>query len=349
MNFQGQDPEGSKPAGPRVEDDLERPLRAVKAISHRRLPAALPFAIAGILVVSSVAFGATVVRNLVTPTSSATPVVVGDDPTDAPTDAPTLVPTPTPTPVVTVAPVVTPAPTLGTLTLTGAISGQKVALAWSRYQGDNFGYYKIIRSVEATPTWPLGAGDTLVAATTDIETVSWADPSAPRSKTLFYAVFAVTAEDTGYQVLAASNVVSVTTPAPTPAPTVNCTSLSLKAVLQSPTASTGGVLPANNGGSGYSIKLSWSKYRCSNFQWYGVQMSQSGTPVLKLGDIPNAYYVDNINALSWTDTEVQSGQTYYFRAYAFTEASLGATDGVRPACYATTILAISNVVKVVVP
>ena len=180
----------------------------------------------------------------------------------------------------------------------------------------------------------------------NVATLSFLD-NAPAQTVLSYAVYAVTSGETGHQVLAASNVVEVLTPAVTPAPTKKNCNLALTAQLIAPTASVDGALPATYSG-GYSIKLRWSKYLCASFQWYGIQMSQSGTPVLGKGDNPNLYYSDNINALSWTYKDVPSG-TYYFRAYAFTEKSYGSAGDVRPACNVGTILGYSNVVKVVVP
>ncbi len=41
----------------------------------------------------------------------------------------------------------------------------KVKLTWSKFAGTGFGYYKIVRSTDATVTWPLGSGDTLVGWT----------------------------------------------------------------------------------------------------------------------------------------------------------------------------------------
>jgi hypothetical protein len=111
MDHKGPEPEnGPSPRDARVEDDIVRTLRPRQSPSHLRLPAALPFAIAAILVIASVAFGANVMSSIVTPDPGATAVVVGDD---DPTDAPTLVPTEAPTAVVTDAPiaVITEAPT----------------------------------------------------------------------------------------------------------------------------------------------------------------------------------------------------------------------------------------------
>jgi hypothetical protein len=199
MDYQRPDPDQGPPQyGARVEDDFVRPLQPMKSISHRRLPAALPFAIAGILVVSSIALGATVIRQAVTPPPDASGVDVGDEspaPSVAVSEAPTVTVTEAP------APVVTP------LTLTASISSGKVALSWTKYEGDDFCYYKVIRSTDATVSWPLGEGDTLVAAISDVNTLSMVD-AAPAGKTYSYEVFAVKSADDGYAVIVGSNVVT---------------------------------------------------------------------------------------------------------------------------------------------
>jgi hypothetical protein len=366
MNDQRPGSEQGAPQGT-VENDFVRPLKPMKTVSHRRLPAALPFAIAGLLVVASVAFGATVIRQSVTPPPNASAVAVGDD---NPTDGPSLPPTASPTTVVSDAPPVVVVIPVPNLTLTAALSGTKVKLDWTKFLGDNFGFYKIVRSTGATPSWPLGAGDTLIAATNNIDTLNNLDP-APLGKTFSYEVFVT---DPSLAVIVGSNVVSVTTPQPTPTPVPTPTptpaktcSLSLSYQLIAPPpptaaptpvvtptpVSSAGTSPAvaqpATHATGYKVKFTWTKYNCNNFQWYGVQKANGGTPTLQIGDVPNAYYVDDINVLTWTDTSVSLGQTYSYRAYAFTEATVGTQGGVQPACYATTILAISNIVTVTIP
>src|ERR1035437_4395698 len=363
MDYQRPDSDQGAPQGT-VENDSVRPLQPMKSVSHRRLPAALPFAIAGLLVMTSVVFGATVIRMNATPPPDASAVVVGDD---NPTDTPTPVITATPTPVITASPVVTPVPTpVPNMTLVVSLSGTQVKVEWSRYQGDNFAYYKIVRSTDGTVAWPLGDGDTLAAAISDIDQLSYVD-AAPLGKTFTYEVFAVKSSGDGYAVLVGSNTASVATPdptptpkptptptpqptpKPTPAPTTNCSiSLSYQLIAPVVPTQTSAVAPAHLT-RGYSVKLTWTRYNCDHFQWYGVQKANSGTPTLELGQVPNAYYVDNVNALTWTDSNVSLGQTYSYRAYAFTEESLATIGGVQPACYATTILATSNIVTVTIP
>jgi hypothetical protein len=328
MDYQRPDPDQGPPQyGARVEDDFVRPLQPMKSISHRRLPAALPLAIAGILVVSSIAFGAAVIRNAVTPPPDASTIDVGDE-----SSAPSVAVSEAPPVTVTEAPVVTP------LTLTASISSGKVALSWTKYVGDDFCYYKVVRSTDATVSWPLGEGDSLVAAIGDVEKLSLVD-AAPGGKTYSYEVFAVKSADDGYAVIVGSNVVTIAVPAPTPAPTRNC-NMTLTASLA--TASVGGIQPATVTSpaptTGYKVNLSWTKYRCDHFQWYGIVKSTSPNPTLHIGDTPWKYF-GSIGTLSYTDKEVEPGHTYYYRVYAYNEAVV---------CEARTILGWSNVAYVTI-
>ena len=218
MDYQRPDPEnGPSPSGPRVEDDFVRPLKPMRTASHRRLPAALPFAIAGILVVSSVAFGATFLKNVITPTSSATPgVVIVVDPSGSP--APSISEKP---PIVGQDPSVDPsveAPaTPGTLTLTIATVPGKATLTWTAYTGDDFAYYKVVRSDDTTATWPLTGDDKLVAAIDKQGTLTYTDGCG--AGTVTYRVFAVKKVGDEYVVVAQSEPKTVTVdPVITPAP-----------------------------------------------------------------------------------------------------------------------------------
>ncbi len=245
---------GPSPSRPRIEDDFVRPLKPMRGISHRRLSAALPFAVAGIFVVSSVAFGATVIRNIVAPSPSASAIVVGDDnptdsPTDAPTDAPTDGPTEAPTDGPTDAPAGAPtaAPTPGELTISVEALAGKARITWSAYTGADFAYYKVVRSSDGAATWPLGAGDKLVAAIDNQATLAFTDCSG--AGTFTYRVFAVESSDAGYAVLASSESETVTVaPAPTRPP----------APPTSNPADLGPLHVTDNGDGTYTF--SWSAY-----------------------------------------------------------------------------------------
>ena len=72
---------------------------------------------------------------------------------------------------------------------------------------------------------------------------------------------------------------------------------------------------------------------------------------LPLGTVPNDFYTSLASVLSWTDTStsLQYGHTYYFRVYVFNETKATAGGGMIPACYANTIVGVSDVLTVVIP
>jgi hypothetical protein len=199
---------GPSPSEGRIEEDVVRRLDTART-SPRHLPAALPIAIVGILFVSSIAFGANFVQSVLAPSAGAgaAPAVVlaspgadasldatdmatsdpgeGNEPSGDPSAAPTL------------------EPTAGSITLTAAVDGCKVKLAWSAYVGADFAYYKVVRSTDASAAWPLEDGDTLVAAIDNVATLALRD--GPGAGTFTYQVFAVKSGASGYEVLVASN------------------------------------------------------------------------------------------------------------------------------------------------
>jgi hypothetical protein len=316
----------------RVEDDFMQQLTPIKGTSYRRLSAALPMAVVAVLVVATVAFGATVVRPLVVgPNPSATPVNVGDEQPD-PEDSPSIsdkqpdptasesIPDPEPTKPAT--------PVPDDLKLTAKLSGTKVVLTWTAYAGADFAYYKVVRSSDKTASWPLGEGDALAAAISDRGTLTFTD-CPPTGKTWSYQVFAVKSTDGGFVVLQATNLVTIAVPAPTPKPT------------SKPTANCGIKLSASYK-SGH-VHLSWTKYPCSNFQYYVVGRSETNPkpdfPLPHEGVSPMVE-IDSVGTLSWNDYDVKPGHTYYYRLMAWNSSSY---------CEGGTVLAKSNIVAVTIP
>lgn len=323
MEHQRPDPErgSSSSQGARVEDDFLRPLTPMNSLSRRRLAASLPFVIVAILVVGTVAFGATVMRPLVnSPQARATPVVVGDDDPDA-TDtpaAPTAAPTAEPSSM----------PTSSGMILTAKLDGRKVILTWTAYEDTDFAYYKVVRSSDKKASWPLGDGDTLVAAISDQSKLTFTDcPTA--GKTWSYEVFAVKSTQDGYVVLDSTNLATAAVPAPAPKPTPK------------PTRSCGISLSATVKSDG--VHLKWTKFGCELFEYYVVVRSETNpkldVPLPHEGTEPMVE-IDNISHLEWTDTGVEPGHTYYYRVMVWNSGNF---------CNGGTVLAKSGIIKVTIP
>jgi hypothetical protein len=329
--------EQQRPEGGRVEDDFMQPLTPMKTRSPRRLAASLPMAIGAILLVGAVAFGAGAIAPIIVPDES--PIVVGDEPTPEPTVEPTAEPTPVPTPSPTAEPT---EPVVVDLELTAALSGTKVVLTWTAYDGPDFFYYKVVRSSDPEASWPLGEGDKLVAAIGDPEKLTFTD-APPTGATWYYQVFAVTCGEDGYVPVAVSNVATIAVPKPTPKPVPNC-SMSLSAQVIAPTAMGDGVAMVVEG-SGYKVKLNWTKYACDMFEGYIVIRSETNSKLdgpVDSGDpdVQILTELGSINNLSWTDTSAQPGHTYYYRVLAMNWSE---------ACYGGIVLGRSNIVKVTIP
>ena len=352
MDYQSQDPgQRPSPSGARVEDDFIQPLKPMRGVSHRRLPAALPLAIAGVLMVSTIAFGATLARNSVSPTAKATATinVVGDDPEDSPiattvpTDAPTIAPqaptdeptaTPTPTPKPTPKPTKTPSPTRNPSDL-GALKVKKNAdgsytFSWSAYKGGkHYDYYKL----DGQP-YPNKPG----YVENGSHYLSCLDPGTTSTT--------ITLDDGTWNL----NVEAVDTSGEAVA--VARTSV-LKLVVSKPTAPkiVGLSLTATAQADG-TVDLKWSKYTGDYFNYYAVvRATGTGTPTLKPGQNPDVYF-DSVSKTSWTDDgssglgALESGKTYTYRVYAYSERTFGA---VTPACTVGTILAVSDPKTVTIP
>ncbi len=109
-------------------------------------------------------------------------------------------------------PTPTPKPSPVAMSLAQTLNADGVQLSWSKYTGDNFQYYKIVRSETNTnPLFPLNSGTELVCAGSDQSQTSWTDTGVAAGHTYYYRVIAYTFD--GDLVLGKSNVVSVAIPA----------------------------------------------------------------------------------------------------------------------------------------
>jgi len=200
--------------------------------------------------------------------------------------------------------VTTPMPTPKPTPADGGVIGLEVALSeghpfldWTECTGLDFDYYKVVRSTDATVTWPTGEGDTLVAAIgADGKTKAW-DGEAPGGTTVYYRVFCVRSTDAGYVSVAASAVKGIETPVAQPAP--EPVSLGFEA-----------------GVTGEGVVLSWGACAVDNFVYYKVVRSLTtgnpsyfpwtdGTELISV--------IENSANTQFVDTNIASGQTIYYR------------------------------------
>jgi hypothetical protein len=220
-----------------------------------------------------------------------------------------------------------PTPT-GPMQLQAQAGIGKVKLTWSKFAGEGFGYYKVVRSTDATVTWPMGSGDTLVGWSHD-KYQNWFKDFPPCGTPFHYAVFAVTGGDSGHQLLATSNVVSATaeceTPKPPPPPPTH----------PEPTILAFIVSHVDGG-----VHLDWEMCTGTGFTGYQVVRSMTNPdPNFPLNaGTELVATIGNANTSALVDTNVTTGQTWYYRV-----VSMGSDAG------GAFVLGLTPVVSVTVP
>jgi hypothetical protein len=224
-------------------------------------------------------------------------------------------------------PAPTPKPTPADGGVIGGVIGLEVALMeghpfldWTECTGLDFDYYKVVRSTDATVTWPTGDGDSLVAAIgADGKTKAW-DGEAPGGVTVYYRVFCVRSTEAGYLSVAASAVKGIATPVAQPAP--------------EPVA-----LGFEAGVTGEGVVLSWGACAVDNFVYYKVVRSLTtdnpsyfpwtdGTELISV--------IENSANTQFVDTNIASGQTIYYRIQC-----LGKWNGTKVLLGQTAVVAVT--------
>jgi hypothetical protein len=198
-----------------------------------------------------------------------------------------------------------PKPEPSVLGLEAWTKGSYVKLGWTKYLGDGFEYYKLVRSKDATVTWPLGEKDTLVAAIGDPYSPWFADKPGCGHE-FHYRVFAVRHGEGGYVVLSASNTVGAY---------VQC---------EEPPAE-----PKEIGLDAWvteegAVQLAWGGCAKDGFWAYKVVRSavnESPTYPLKDGDELIAAIGDPAQT-GFTDTDVAPGETWTYRVLALGEGGV---------------------------
>jgi len=175
---------------------------------------------------------------------------------------------------------------------------------WTRYEGDGFDYYKVVRSKDSSVGWPLGENDALVGAFEDPAKTAMLDGEAHGATTYWYRVFAVRRTETGYKVLASSAARKIATPESKPAP--DPYTMGFEVVVEG------------------QIVLHWEACASDGFHYYKVVRSAGENPSY----LPSTDGTEIIGVIedsattTLADMQVESGQTWFYRVQ-----SIGVLDG----------------------
>jgi outer membrane biosynthesis protein TonB len=227
---------------------------------------------------------------------------------EQPVATPKPIPAPAP-PKATEKPAPAPAPAEPVaLALEGWPKDGKVKLAWTPYAHEGFEYYKVVRSTDATVTWPAGDGDTVIGVIGDPKAPWWADKPACGVASS-YRVFAVRSGEGGYVTLGASNVVTLTVPC-VPEPTPHETK---------PIGLWAEVRP------GEGVKLAWDACAVDGFIAYKVVRSLTNPdPRYPLNDATELIAaIGDPGQTHLLDAAVTAGETWTYRVLAVGEGSSG--------------------------
>jgi hypothetical protein len=125
----------------------------------------------------------------------------GDQPTTEPTPAPDTEPR--------------------TIAIALHLGDGKVRIEWGDCPLDGFAAWKVLRTLDGAPSWPLGDGDRLVAASENQALGSVLNGDLPAGKTLYYRVLGLVGRDGHVVIGCRSRIADIHIPAaePTPAPT----------------------------------------------------------------------------------------------------------------------------------
>ena len=211
-----------------------------------------------------------------------------EEPTEQPKDEPKDKPTDNPAP--------NPAPSAN-LTLAAVFNADlgKIVVEWSAFGGD-FEKYKLVRSTDANATWPLGDGDTLVDVVGAGGERRFVDYNAPCNTELHYRAFAVRHGETGYVVLASSNVGAATRACDAPPADPKALGFELMRTAD-------------------GVQLNWGACGSDAFAVYKVVRSATNaSPMYPLNDGTELIgVIGDAGTTGFVDSNVQVGQTWTYR------------------------------------
>lgn len=324
---------------PEPLEEASEPPALERTRSHRvgtRMAASVPGAVAGALLITALAFGAAT-RLTAAPTGSesgATPTATGGDetatgaddgaeeptttePTDKPATEPGTEPTDKPDEPATepttkpaTEPTEKPVPAdPATIAIELHFGDGRVTVAWGSCERDGFVVWKVVRSLDGKPTWPLGSGDKLAAASENESLRSIKNSDLPAGKTVYYRVYALVEHDGKLVVGCASRIAAIRIPAPEPKPTptpVEIGTLSLTVTL----------------GDGKPF-VNWGD--CTgDWDLYKVVRSTDSTVTWPKGDGDSlAAVVGKDGASKFRDGDAPAGKKVWYRVFCLRETEAG--------------------------
>lgn len=214
----------------------------------------------------------------------------GVEPTDKP-DEPDPTAKPTPKPDATKAPV-------EAISLALVIKEFHPFMEWGSCESLDFDYYKVVRSMDSTVSWPPADGDTMIGAVEAGGARKAYDKDAPHGDKAWYRVFCVRKTEAGYKVVNASATKGIDVPEePTPPDPISL-----------------GIDWSVNGEG--KVVLTWDACEVDGFAFYKVVKSTSndnpsylpwtdGTQVIGV--------VESMSATEWHDWAPDAGHTAYYR------------------------------------
>lgn len=153
--------------------------------------------------------------------------------------------------------------------ISGYADSEGVHLNWTKYNGEGFRYYKVVRS--ATNSNPVYPKDGYISAISNVNTVSYKDAKTD-GNIYYYRICAVDIQGTVYSspVLRVQTVKVVASPPTTEDYTINLSAPMTQSVSAKVTQTT----------SGYNVKLMWSENgtRPSGMSGFKVVGKIGGTP-----------------------------------------------------------------------
>lgn len=226
-----------------------------------------------------------------------------------PTAKPTAKPDPTVKPVETIA-------------LSLAIKEFHPFMEWGSCEGLDFDYYKVVRSMDSTVSWPPADGDEMIAAVERSGARKAYDKDAPHGDKAWYRVFCVRKTDAGYKVVNSSSTKGIEVPEePTPPDPISL-----------------GIDWSVNGEG--KVVLSWDACEVDGFSFYKVVKSTTNDnpSYLPWTDGTNVIgVVESISATEWHDWAPDAGNTAWYLVQC-----IGYLDGMKVLLGQTAVVTVTT-------